>query len=128
MRFIITPSDLEWSVALFDDPQTLLMRAEILTLNDVALHEGRLCGVIQAAWGVTLLDDTAAGSPHFLKALGIGRSFKGRPATIPLIVEDGTFFCGETNKPLSHVYKVLLTRRKMHYIPNYREESNAVDY
>lgn len=114
MRFEIRQHEGEWGV--FDqDSQTLLITAEGLSLEDVNLTCGRMVATIKAAHGVTVMDYSVEEDPHLIKAIGIGRYFKGGKAIIPFFLDDTLFRCSETNRPLHHARRVLLFHTKMYY-------------
>lgn len=117
MRFMITPEDDVWAVRSTEthgQNSPILMRAEILDIEDVSLHEGRLYAEILAAWGVTQLDPFVEEHPYLLRYLGIGRSFRHANPLSPVYSEDGRFFCGETNQILYHATRMLLVHGRLY--------------
>ncbi len=119
MRFTITFDGAGWSVASLDDPITTLMKAEILSLKDVAFHNGAIQADILAAWGVSLLDDSITESPQLLRALGINRSFRNPPHFTAFYKARDEFFSSESNRPLFRASRALLLRDKMYYSSRY---------
>jgi hypothetical protein len=90
------------------------MIAEGLSLKGVNFGPGVLYASIRAAWGVSDLDDNAAGSLQLLRDLGIGRPFRIRGA-IRFYREDDAFVCDETHTRLRYVKRALLIRSNMFY-------------
>jgi hypothetical protein len=121
MRFTILPRAGGWAVCLPEELEPLML-AEILSLVDVSLSNGVIRAHIRAAWGVTRVQDYVMEHPHLIHMLGIGKSFSGGSSLLPLYLEDGTFFCGETNQVLYHAPLVFLTRGRMYYNPEYRRK------
>jgi hypothetical protein len=121
MRFVIAPEAGLWTVSLPEDSEPLML-AEILSLEEVSLYGGTIRAHIRAVWGATRLRDYVMDHPHLIRKLGIGRPFSGGSGLLPLYLEEGNFFCGETNQVLYHVPLAFLTRGRMYYSPEYRRK------
>jgi hypothetical protein len=105
----------------------VLMKAEMLSLENMAYHDGRIHAEIRSAWGVTELQDTVAEHPRLLHALGIGKNFRAPPHSLPPYEENGFFYCGESNRVMYHTAYALLVRHKMFYgLPRFRDEARSV--
>lgn len=90
-------------------------RAEGLLLRDVVFKADKMFGSIGAAWGIVLVDEVTTSLP-MLKALGIGRPFKGIGAvTLQFRFERTAYFCSESDRVMMEASHVLLMKQGMFY-------------
>lgn len=95
MKFVVEKnSEKSWSIT----PSTgslageCVATAEMIEMQDVDLIGQRVIGAIKATWGLTIGDDTYH-DLETLRAIGIGKAFKGRSEKPVMLSRDG--FCDE---------------------------------